>query len=166
MTPIEKLSQLLDERGVGTYKHEVPEAICLAYFDGTRWHDCWESTGGEVNVTFSMTPEQAIAATLSDKKLTMDITEKVEELRLASLKFPPNIRRKVNIALDEIEQTITSTLSSRKLTAEQVRKCTEKIYLEGYSDGSVNRGAHIDETDWQTIANELNAILSGVRLEN
>ena len=166
MTPIDKLSQLLDECGVGTYKHEVPETICLAYFDGTRWHDCWESTGGEINVTFSMTPEQIVAATLGDKKPIMNVTEKIEELRLASLKFPPNIRRKVNIALDGIKQAVIMTLNNKKLTAEQVRKCTEKVYLEGYSDGSINRGAHIDETDWQAITNELNAILSGARLED
>lgn len=50
-----------------------------------------------------------------------------------------------------------------KLTAEQVRECVETVYLEGYSDGSVNRGAHIEETDWQSIADELNAVLSGKR---
>ena len=64
MDTIEELSRMLEERGVGAYKHEAPAAVCLAFFDGNRWHDCWESTGGEVNVTFSMTPEQAIAATL------------------------------------------------------------------------------------------------------
>lgn len=48
-------------------------------------------------------------------------------------------------------------LGGGKLTAEQVRECVERVYLEGYSDGSVNRGAHIDETDWQAIADELNA---------
>lgn len=45
------------------------------------------------------------------------------------------------------------------LTAEQVRECAERVYFEGYSDGSVNRGAHIEETDWQAIADELNAKL-------
>ena len=64
MTATEVLRRMLDEQGVGSYKHEAPAAVCLAFFDGRRWHDCWESTGGEVNVTFSMTPEQAIAATL------------------------------------------------------------------------------------------------------
>ena len=64
MSATERLRSMLDERGVGSYTHEAPAAVCLAFFDGKRWHDCWESTGGEVNVTFSMTPEQAIAATL------------------------------------------------------------------------------------------------------
>ena len=45
------------------------------------------------------------------------------------------------------------------ITAEQVRECVGTVYLEGYSDGSVNRGAHIDETDWQAIADKLNAAL-------
>lgn len=48
-----------------------------------------------------------------------------------------------------------------KLTAEQVRKCAETVYLEGYSDGSANRGAHAEETDWQAIADDLNAELGG-----
>ena len=67
---IERLHELLNRHGVGTYKHTAPEAVCLAFFDGKRWHDCWESVGGEVNVTFSMTPEQAIAATLGDSDAT------------------------------------------------------------------------------------------------
>ena len=45
------------------------------------------------------------------------------------------------------------------LTAEQVRECAEGVYLEGYSDGSVHRTNHIEETDWQAIADELNAML-------
>lgn len=64
MTATDELRRMLEERGVGTYKHEAPAAVCLAFFDGNRWHDCWESLGGEVNVTFSMTPEQAVEATL------------------------------------------------------------------------------------------------------
>lgn len=64
MSAIEDLRRMLDEQGMGSYTHEAPAAVCLAFFDGKRWHDCWESTGGEVNVTFSMTPEQAIAAAL------------------------------------------------------------------------------------------------------
>ena len=35
----------------------------------------------------------------------------------------------------------------------------EAVYFEGYNDGTMGRGAHIDETDWQTIADELNATL-------
>ena len=75
MTATERLRELLDERGVGSYTHEAPAAVCLAFFDGKRWHDCWESTGGEVNVTFSMTPAQAIAATLGPTATTVDETE-------------------------------------------------------------------------------------------
>jgi hypothetical protein len=64
MDATEILCSLLEERGVEWREHEAPAAECIAFFDGNGWHDCWESVGGEVNVTFSMTPEQAIAATL------------------------------------------------------------------------------------------------------
>lgn len=43
------------------------------------------------------------------------------------------------------------------LTAEQVREFVKAVYFDGYSDGSVNRGQHLEETDWQAIADELNA---------
>jgi hypothetical protein len=59
-----ELCRLLDEQGLEWREHEAPATDCIAFFDGNGWHDCWESVGGEVNVTFSMTPEQAIAATL------------------------------------------------------------------------------------------------------
>lgn len=55
------------------------------------------------------------------------------------------------------EQAIAATLGCRELTAEQVRKCAKEVYFEGYNDGSVGRGPHIEETDWQWIANKLNA---------
>lgn len=64
MTATDKLLTLLKEHGVEHYEHEAPATDCIAFFDGRGWHDCWESVDGEVNVTFSMTPEQAIAATL------------------------------------------------------------------------------------------------------
>lgn len=58
-----------------------------------------------------------------------------------------------------------ATVGNGTLTAEQVRECTQPVYMEGYSDGSVNRGAHIDETDWQAIADELNAALGAGECE-
>ena len=64
MDVTEELCRLLDEQGLEWREHEAPAAECIAFFDGNGWHDCWESVDGEVNVTFSMTPEQAIAATL------------------------------------------------------------------------------------------------------
>ena len=64
------------------------------------------------------------------------------------------------------EQAIAAALGGGKLTAEQVRECTEIVYLEGYSDGSVNRGAHIEETDWQAIADELNVMLGSGECED
>ena len=58
-----------------------------------------------------------------------------------------------------------------KLTVEQVRKCVEIVYYEGYNDGYVHRPLGIVETDWQAITDELNsqiAIFSGAHktLEN
>lgn len=43
---------------------------------------------------------------------TTELAEKIEELRSMSLAFPPNIRRKVNMALSGIEQAIAATLGS------------------------------------------------------
>ena len=41
------------------------------------------------------------------------------------------------------------------LTAEQARECLQDVYYEGYGDGFVNRGAHINEIDWQAVANKV-----------
>lgn len=49
---------------------------------------------------------------------------------------------------------------SGKLTSEQVRKCVQEIYFEGYNDGYANRGCHLEETDWRTITDKLNAVIS------
>ena len=72
MTATEILRRLLDEQGLEWREHEAPATDCIAFFDGNGWHDCWESADGEVNVTFSMTPEQAIAATLGSSNCTND----------------------------------------------------------------------------------------------
>lgn len=64
--------------------------------------------------------------------------------------------------LDQLRDD-AATLGSGKLTADQVRECAGIAYLEGYSDGSAHRGEHIDETNWQAIANKLNATPGGER---
>lgn len=64
MTAVDELLKLLKEQGIEHYRHEAPAEDCIAFFDGNIWHDCWESVDGGINVTFSMTPEQAIAATV------------------------------------------------------------------------------------------------------
>ena len=58
------------------------------------------------------------------------------------------------------EQAVAATLGAPTLTAEQVRECAQVVYFEGYSDGSVNKGQHLEETNWQAIADELNAELN------
>ena len=50
-----------------------------------------------------------------------------------------------------------ATVGAGTLTAEQVRECVKGVYFEGYSDGATHRVNGIEETDWQTIADKLNA---------
>lgn len=45
------------------------------------------------------------------------------------------------------------------LTAEQVRECARGVYFKGYIDGATHRAHSIEDTDWQTIADKLNATL-------
>jgi hypothetical protein len=57
------------------------------------------------------------------------------------------------------EQAISATVGRWNLTAEQVRECVKEVYFEGYSDGATHRVNGIEETDWQAIADKLNATL-------
>lgn len=57
------------------------------------------------------------------------------------------------------EQAIAATVGAGTLTAEQVRECAKEVYFEGYGDGATHRVNGIEETDWQTIADKLNATL-------
>ena len=68
----DELRRLLDERGARWIEHEAIATDCVAFFDGSAWHDCWESLDGEVNVTFSMTPAQAVEATLGRGDMEWD----------------------------------------------------------------------------------------------
>ena len=52
-----------------------------------------------------------------------------------------------------------ATVGRETLTAEQVRECAMGVYFEGYSDGATHREHGIEDTDWQTIADKLNATL-------
>jgi DNA-directed RNA polymerase subunit RPC12/RpoP len=73
MSATDELLTILKEHGVEHYEHQAPATDCIAFFDGNGWHDCWESVDGEVNVTFSMTPEQAVAATLGRGECKVDV---------------------------------------------------------------------------------------------
>ena len=57
------------------------------------------------------------------------------------------------------ENVIAATMDTGTLTAEQVRECVKEVYFEGYSDGATHRANGIEETDWQAIADKLNATL-------
>jgi hypothetical protein len=54
---------------------------------------------------------------------------------------------------------IEENVAHGMLTAEQVLKCVQGVYYEGYNDGNLHRGHGVEETDWQAIADELNAEL-------
>ena len=101
---------------------------CHACGASTASYRTWDEA---VEAWNTRTPEQAIAATLGGGKPTTDVAEKVEELRAESLKFPPNIRRKVNVALDGIEQAIAATLGEQHGTAE-IDELLDKFENECY----------------------------------
>lgn len=62
---IEVLSKLCDEHGLEHWDSEAMACETHVFIDKNgNPHECWESSCGMVNVVFSMTPEQAIAATL------------------------------------------------------------------------------------------------------
>lgn len=50
-------------------------------------------------------------------------------------------------------------MSIGKLTPKQVCECVKSVYFEGYNDGAVGRGNHLDETNWQIITDKLNKIV-------
>lgn len=125
-----ELREKLKERGV-EYQ-VIGKKLTYWNRDGSH-NDCDDADyvayeqSGSLTVE-GLTPEQAIAATLGGGKSTTDVAEKVEELRLASLKFPANIRRKVNIALCGIEQAIAATLGSER------EKALERLVRSLYAD--------------------------------
>lgn len=164
-TATERLRELLDELGVEWSDHS-DENITHTTWDGM---DCWfnEFPDGWTawGVAKRGTPEQAIAATLGEHhpyehRITGDGSNWGEIMADAFDGLMSDAGESCSPdELEALRRHIAATLGGGKLTAEQVHECTERVYLEGYSDGSANRGAHIDETDWQTIADELNAAI-------
>ena len=163
----ERLRKLLDERGV-EWK---------AGLENVTWVGDWcfvEYDNGFLAATCEplLTPEQAVAATMGKREPTYEqwraiseaIGDGMEYAHDKAIEYPDkadplwNLDEYVNRVM-EVAFGDAATLGAPTLTAEQVRECTQSVYMEGYSDGSVNRGAHIDETDWQAIADELNAAL-------
>jgi hypothetical protein len=159
----ELLHKLLDERGVEYFTDDDERAydeparttwdfvLCGLEMTvtATEFVDVEGKTYLEMDFHHAFTPEQAIAATLGSELnpdgLPVGLTVS-EDGELLNWRGENYVRQ--------------STLGSGTLTAEQVRECAETVYLEGYNDGSVNRGAHIDETD--TIKPEKRpAILNG-----
>lgn len=100
-------------------------------------------------------------------ELMAGVAEKIEELRKTSLAFPPNIRRKVNMALSGIEQAIAATLGGGTLTAEQVRHTMRGRHCKLRMILDVD-GLSIPQVmfDWQAIADELNAALGSGECES
>jgi hypothetical protein len=87
--------------------------------------------------------EQVLFANVSDEVAQDNLNECVHEL------------------LDK-----AATVGAGTLTAEQVRECSKGVYFEGYSDGATHRVNGIEETDWQAIADKLNASLGAVTCRN
>ena len=123
------------ERDTGAYDCTRCECGCINDISATYCNDC----GGEIEIDGSAEKEYYDGYS----KHTV-FAKKHDD---GSLEF----RERRYVPED------AATLGSGTLTAEQVRECVQSVYMEGYSDGSVNRGAHIDETDWQAIADELNS---------
>lgn len=127
--PTELLREGLTERGI-----EWRSGLEGVTFVGD-W--CFvEYDNGKLAVTCEpvLTPEQVIATTLGAQ--TAGVAEKIEELRRTSLAFPPNIRRKVNIALSGIEQAIAATLDET-----YTREEMESVFVSGYSLGTLPVGS-------------------------
>lgn len=151
MTATDELRRLLDERGVAHSDHYL----------STTWRDghgirhlAGEPMADGSLVVDMLTPEQAIAATLGGG----ECEDRAEAFTLLTNGTVCVGSKQLVARIAELQSRLNNVaLGGGKLTAEQVRECVERVYLEGYSDGSVNRGAHIDETDWQAIADELNA---------
>lgn len=83
-----------------------------------------------------------------------------EPIDLLFVELPDNLLHLYVRSYLTPKQAINMALGSGVLTAEKVRECVEDVYLEGYNDGSVGRGAHLEETDWQSIADKLNSVRS------
>ena len=140
MSATDELRRLLDERGV-EYETDDRNGLRETIWCGTVVFQLSPTA----KMTMIVTPEQAIAATLGS------------EFNPDGLPVGLAISDDGNLLNWRGENYVKqSTLGSGTLTAEQVRECVKTVYLEGYSDGSVSRGAHIDEIDWQAIADELN----------
>lgn len=148
----ERICERLEAEGVSFVRSE--QIVANTYW-GVTWSvgdtkfEFRENDKRADFIAMNATPEQAIAATLGSELnpdgLPVGLTVS-EDGELLNWRGENYVRQ--------------STLGSGTLTAEQVRECAETVYLEGYNDGSVNRGAHIDETD--TIKPEKRpAILNG-----
>ncbi len=152
----DELRRLLDELGVEytTYDTTAYEAVI---WTGSvcKWIALPSEYGLAVAVYKDyLTPEQAIAATVGnvDYAITFAPTlDRPPETMVGETVFDSE-----GVAIG----WITNAMVGREtLTAEQVRECAKGVYFEGYGDGATHRGHGIEETDWQTIADKLNATL-------
>ena len=138
MSTTDELLRLLDERGEDYVSDQ--HSVTWAYY--TDPHTATESMDGTLIVT-GLTPEQAIAATLGERK------DRTEEWLLNAC------NNAANDYIAELERKLeAATLGCWKLTAEQVRRCVRV--------GACDHGlweAIDEDTDWQAIADELNATL-------
>ena len=153
MNATDVLKRMLDERGIhwwaGTDEHKTlweSNGLTWEYFNDENG-DAWLGFLGACEQ--DITPEQAIAATLGTKR---DRTEEwlMNACNQASADYIAELERKLEAA----------TLGNGKLTAEQVRRCVRV--------GACDHGlweAIDEDTDWQEIADGLNAVLGGGECE-
>ena len=163
--PTKELRRMLDELGVkwetGEDSHGNEETWWRSpVFDGDVCATLGEELGSvQLDIPASITPEQAIAATMGK-----DIERYDGSGRRGTVAILQGGRKPEEVLFVR-EDGVThylpedATVGAGTLTAEQVRECVKGVYFEGYSDGATHRGHGIEETDWQNIADKLNATL-------
>lgn len=189
--PKNELRTRLDEMGVAWVA--IDESMTEYTQEGIVYR-AYEVCGGlQVAIITPVTPEQAIAATVGrscESCPEMDNPDSYISHLQSALKWhdehvprPTNPRNTCVVLEGEKppeevmfvrdEGGVTHYLPEwtchmevcETLTAEQVRECAKGVYFEGYGDGATHRGHGIEETDWQTIADKLNAMLGAETCE-
>ena len=165
MTSSEEVQKLLDERGI---KYTIDDSEDYKAIEWQGPYNLWwqfvynpydEEPYGvirlmDVGAATHITPAQAIAATLGNVGYGMCFAPTFDR--------PPETMVGETVFDSEgnaIGWIVAATVGRETLTAEQVRECAKGVYFEGYSDGTTHRVNGIEETDWQTIADKLNATL-------
>lgn len=166
--------------------HEFAELFGFDWADDSdwTWHDVARAMADAVDAaTAGMTEEEAdsrdlMEAICDDDGVRYSMDEALDIMREDVAATVGNVGYGIEFAttLDRPHETMVgetvfdaeenaigwitnATVGRETLTAEQVRECVRGVYFEGYGDGATRRWHGIEETDWQTIADKLNAML-------